>query len=194
MAKPKKLKIREDDGPGVLLRVSEKALRLPFRIDEEDAEAIAAHSWQPHYVAWSDTICYWANSKGEYLGPFVLGLHGVVVKANQAVLHVNGILSDARRSNLRLVGLGTVQQRRSLPKRDGQSASRFIGVSQVMKKGEPTHKWIAKARLSTGALPVYLGCYETETEAALAYDRAVIQVHGDLAKTNLISPKDYSGD
>lgn len=39
---------------------------------------------------------------------------------------------------------------------------------------------------------VFLGEYETEREAALAYDRAALMIHGDNAETNFATRRKVS--
>ena len=57
-------------------------------------------------------------------------------------------------------------------------SSRFRGVSQCRKDGR------FQARIRVGAKVKYLGRFKTETEAALCYDTAAAQLHGDHAHLN----------
>lgn len=155
-----------------------------LRVDPEDAEAVAGHRWHAHELR-SLGLTYWAaqvEGVVTYLGAFILGLHGQGVKKDQAVLYRNGDLSDGRKANLVVIGLGTAMHRRAVPKRGGLSVSGYLGVSQVIKRGEETGRWLAKIR--EGGATIYLGIHRDEVLAALAYDRAARQMHGEQARTN----------
>ena len=58
--------------------------------------------------------------------------------------------------------------------------SKFIGVS--LKKGRARNKW--RATIFFRNKQKYLGCYETEKEAAIAYDKKAVELFGENAKTN----------
>ena len=105
------------------------------------------------------------------------------------VLHRDGDFRNATKANLRVIKRGTSQHRREIPKRGGLSMSQFIGVSQVLRKGEPTGRWIAK--IVEDYETTYLGVRGDEEEAALLYDAAAVQIHGREARTNF--PQEIGG-
>lgn len=155
-----------------------------LQVDAEDQAAVAEHRWHAHRLP-AVGLTYWAAwvaGVETYLGTFVLGLHGQAVQAKQAVLYRNGDLGDGRKANLLVIGLGTAMHRRAVPKRGGLSVSGYLGVSQVIKRGEETGRWLAKIR--EGGATIYLGIHRDEVLAALAYDRAARQMHGEQARTN----------
>ena len=158
-----------------------------LRVDPDDLLAVADRLWYPqedpvHLVWWASKESRGGKDLSVYLGRFVLGLHGIALTEKQAVLHVNGDRGDARLNNLRVLNLGTANHRRTVPKRGGDSESRFIGVSQIVRKGEPTGRWFAK--ISDDWNTIRLGTYDTEEDAALAYDRAAKMMHGEWANLN----------
>jgi len=88
--------------------------------------------------------------------------------------HINGNRSDNRLENLRLVT--HAQNAWNSKPREG-SASQYKGVS-----AEPRGKWRAAIRhLGTRR---YIGVYNTEEEAARAYDAAAIELCGEFAYVN----------
>lgn len=93
--------------------------------------------------------------------------------------HINRNRTDNRKSNLRAV----------TPKQNTQSGgpkvnlknrtSRFKGVCFSKK----TSKW--QAGIKVNGKSIYLGQYDTEIEAALAYDKSAKEHFGEYAFTNV---------
>jgi hypothetical protein len=88
--------------------------------------------------------------------------------------HINGDTLDNQKSNLRIV---TRQQNLQNSKRRSDCKSRYKGVS---KRGA---KFIARIQINPKQR-IFLGYFETEIEAALAYDKAALQYFGEYAKIN----------
>jgi hypothetical protein len=96
--------------------------------------------------------------------------------AGLLVDHRNNNTLDNRRDNLRLA---TPSQNRINSRRDkSKTSSRFIGVSLEKGRG----KWLAY--INYDGKRIHLGRFDSETEAAKAYDAAARKYHGEFARLN----------
>lgn len=91
--------------------------------------------------------------------------------------HINGDTLDNQKHNLRACSR---QQNTCNRKSATGSSSKFIGVSLFRESG----RW--KAQIQKHGKRIYLGLYDTEESAALAYDRAASELHGEFARLNFI--------
>jgi len=114
-------------------------------------------------------------------------MHREILKAPPGLLvdHRNTDSLDNRRSNLRLA---TPSQNSCNSRRDKSNTySRYRGVSFSKRKG----KWFATIRVN--GKKIWLGYFDDELDAALAYDRAAIKYHREFAKLNF-SRDEYTND
>jgi hypothetical protein len=89
--------------------------------------------------------------------------------------HINGVKNDNRWVNLREA---THQQNMFNKSSVTRSSSKYKGV--YLHK--LTNKW--SCRINIGKKQTYIGLFETEEEAALAYNKQAIRHHGEYAKLN----------
>ncbi len=105
-------------------------------------------------------------------------LHREIMNAPAGVLvdHKNNDSLDNRRDNLRLATRrqNTYNRRKTKSK----TTSRFRGVS--FKK--QNSRWVAQIQYKGKG--IWLGYFESEEEAARAYDRAALKYHGEFASLN----------
>ena len=108
----------------------------------------------------------------------ILGLQN---NGKSFVDHINGNGLDNRRKNLRACTYAenSYNQIRKRP----NCSSEYKGVSWSKASG----KW--RAHIVKDYKQLHLGLFETETEAALAYDLAAQQLFGEYACPNFISIK-----
>lgn len=90
--------------------------------------------------------------------------------------HINGVKSDNRIDNLR--SCTKSQNMANVGKRSGTSSS-YKGVSWHKRY----NKWTVAAR-------IHLGNFDSEEDAAKAYDKAVSKIHGEFARLNFPKGKD----
>lgn len=94
--------------------------------------------------------------------------------------HINRDSWDDRWENLRDVTQSVNNQNKGLYK----SGSRFNGVTKERSK--------FLAQITNYGLTVQLGTYNTEEEAARAYDKAAFEAQGEMAYLNF--PEEYNND
>ena len=92
----------------------------------------------------------------------------------ETIDHINGDRKDNRIENLRDVPIG-LNVRNKLAR---GGASKFKGVYIDKRSGK------YGSRIKLNKKTMHLGTYLSEIDAALAYDRAALEFHGDYAKTN----------
>ena len=96
--------------------------------------------------------------------------------------HINGDTLDNQSSNLRICTTSQNGMNRGKPK---NNTSGFKGI--VFDKRKRAKPWIAKIKKDFKS--IYIGTYETALEAALAYDIAAKEIHGEFAQLNFPSLK-----
>lgn len=111
-----------------------------------------------------------------------LYLHRLILKPPNGLFtdHINGDRLDNRRSNLREATFA--QNSRNTPGNPFGRISKYKGVNRV----STTNRW--KATITADGVFHYLGCYETEEEAAAAYDSAASYFFKEYAYTNFPCP------
>lgn len=101
-----------------------------------------------------------------------------ITDPNVYVDHKNGNTLDNRKENLRIAT--PKQNSRNIGKRRGNFTSIYKGVNWNKK----SKRWTA--RISTDSGRKFLGYYATEKDAALAYNKAALEFHGEFARFNSI--------
>lgn len=111
-------------------------------------------------------------------------MHRAIIDAPNGMVvdHINGDSLDNRRSNLRLAT--SQENNRNAKKAAGKMrvmSSQYKGLSRV-KDGLRSKKW--RAMLAIDRKRIHLGHFNTEEEAARAYDAAAKEHFGEFARLN----------
>ena len=138
------------------------------------------------FASWcKSTQSYYAlrtviNSDGNKTN---VAMHRIITDAPRGmqVDHLNHNTLDNRLSNLRLCNRSTNQMNMD-KSRDGSKSSIYKGVSWSSKK----NKWLAQ--IKKNRKNHNLGLYETEAEAAIVYNQKAIELFGEFALLNNVSP------
>lgn len=158
-------------------------------VDREDAELVGQAAWRAVVVQTKEAlatkrrILRYVSARrrdGVYPEfPRYLYLHRLVMGVTDPRIHVDHINHDGldcRKSNLRLV---THQQNHFNRRPNSGSTSKFKGVH--WRKNE--QKWGAVICLNNSR--INLGYFDSEIEAAIAYDNAAEELFGEFAYLNL---------
>lgn len=145
-------------------------------IDKDDLEFVMRHKWHPQIT---NGITY-AYSRPNFSRKETLALHRYIVGCPKGMVvdHKNGDTLDNRRDNLRVCTQkqNTRNRRKIKPTKDG---GRFKGV-RTSRNGK---KWYADI-ISDGKT-YRLGVFNTERDAASAYNAKAKELHGEFAKLNV---------
>lgn len=114
------------------------------------------------------------NPKDIHAGRYLLGLGDAKIDKRIAD-HKNGNALDNRMSNLRIA---TAYQNKVNRRRDTNRVG-YRGVSRVVSRSVLYIGSVCKDRKRYN-----VGCFKTAREAALAYDKKAVELHGEFAVTN----------
>ena len=146
-------------------------------VDDDDYERLNQYKW---YLSQHRYSCHVARSEwdDERKRNVTVYMHQDVIgkKEGFEIDHVNGNGLDNRRSNLRHCSRS--QNQMNCSSRDRKS--KYKGV-YATRHG----RWIAQLCFNRNHF--YVGTYETEEAAAIAYNKIATEKYGEFAKLNSIS-------
>lgn len=147
-------------------------------VDDEDYRIVSNFHWFMNGGYPKRTI-----SKSKTLESMHHLIMGYSLKIGVVIDHINGNKLDNRKCNLRFA---TIQQNswNLSPDTDRcHGASIYKGVQWRKDR----HKWIA--RIGKDGRRYCLGSFNSEEEAALAYNKAALKMFGEFARLNKIDDK-----
>jgi len=149
-------------------------------VDEEDAELVSQFRWRPYKSRYGHDLFYaFTNRRMDTRLTDNMLMHRLVMglsKHDPDVDHVDGDGLNNSKSNLRTCTVSQNQANRHTLRADKSSV--FRGVTW--------HKQISKwqAQVKVNGRSLYLGCFESEVDAAIAYNKAALQHFGEFARLN----------
>jgi len=141
-------------------------------VDDKDFDRVNQFNWNARVTYGLWYACRWlpgGKGKCQYL-------HQFIFPGIDQIDHIDGDGLNNQSSNLRPANDSQNQANRK--KKMAGCVSQFKGVSWRVNRGH----WIASIRLSN--YRQYLGCYESEIDAAHAYDYAAKIYFGEFARLN----------
>lgn len=143
-------------------------------IDECDLGLISGYNWILHTKGYAYAV---KGGRAIMMHRLILG---IVDCHNLVSDHINHDRLDNRRANIRTC-TRSENQRNVRP----TGRSKYLGVTiQDYQKKDGTVTRRIKAMINTGRKVLYLGRFQTEHEAAHAYDLAAKTYHGEFANLN----------
>ncbi len=140
-------------------------------VDDEDYVMLMQYSWNCLKIGYASTsVGGRKNKKMIYMHRLIMG----VTKRSESVDHINKNKLDNRKSNLRICSHKQNCGNSSKPK--GKHTSKYKGVYWDKAR----NKWTARFSRK------FLGRFETELDAALAYNKGAIKIAGKFANINKI--------
>lgn len=146
-------------------------------VDESDAEFVRQWEWLPLVSPRKNKTRITAVLSGSHKGAVSQYMHRVLLGVSDPriqVDHINLDTLDNRRSNLRIV----TNQQNAFNQAPRRGTSRFKGVCWHKSVG----KW--NAQIGHNGRVRSLGVFESEIDAARAYDEAALRLFGEFARTN----------
>lgn len=147
-------------------------------IDDEDFEYIMQWKW----TAYKGRNTYYAkrnmNNKGDNIG---FQMHRSLMRVyDRSILidHIDGNGLNNQKANLRICNYS--QNGANKLKRKGSNGTKFIGIT--FRKD--TKKWAAQ--VMKDYKHISLGCYNSDIDAAIAYNKKAVELHGEFAVLNKI--------
>ena len=149
--------------------------KINFLIDDADYEEVK--NWDMHF----DRYVSISKKDGPFL--FKASLHRYLMKCPKefVVDHINGNKYDNRRINLRVVKHqeNARNRRKSKLIKNKKPSSKYLGVTY----SKSNKKWQASVHR------VYLGKYDTEIDAAIAYDTFIKHSNNEFNNLNFPNGK-----
>ena len=149
------------------------------QVDDEDFKTLNKVKWRA-LKSGKNTYAYRMRYDtkrlyGVLMHRFLMGLTGV--DKDKKVDHIDHNPLNNQKCNLRICTSSQNNRNRTASK---NKTSKYLGVSFRKNDG----RW--QSEITSNYKYKRIGCYKTEQEAALAYNRAAIEIHGEFANLNII--------
>lgn len=145
-------------------------------VDDCDFEALSAFNWSVKSNGYTFYACR-MTKHAEGRGGITVFMHREIMNADyqQQIDHIDGNGLNNTRSNLRACSQSENSMNRK-PRRN--SLSGFKGVTFHSKSG----KWYSS--ITANGKNISIGYFDNPKDAAIAYDKVAINIHGKFARLN----------
>lgn len=150
-------------------------------VDDADYERVNQHKWTYSHMNKNKEYAIRgvgprSNHTTQLMHRFILG----DIPEGMVVDHINGDGLDNRRCNLRIC----TRSQNTINKRKKGTTSKYKGVYWDKNRKK------FRSHIVVEGKTIFLGRYDSELEAAIAYDNASEKYHGEFANNNgLAKPK-----
>lgn len=148
-------------------------------VDDEDFEYLNQWKWRAMKGRTTHYAVRGTNSR-KGVGYKSILMHRVIMKVRDTKIFIdhkdhNGL--NNQKANLRAC---TASQNGANRMPRPNSSSKYLGVLYY----KPRQNWLARIRKDHKT--TFIGYFKNEVEAAIAYNRKAIELHGEFAKLNVI--------
>lgn len=145
-------------------------------VDDSDYELVKRYKWRIQKIKNSEDLAY---ALAFINGKYVL-MHRLLTDAKEGfyVDHVNSNGLDNRRENLRICTCSQNAMNQRKQKRQTSSIYKGVRLHHYSKKWE--------VRIKKDGVRYHLGSFESELDAAMAYNNAAKNLFGEFARLNEI--------
>ncbi len=123
-------------------------------------------------IYWNGSTHYYVKYGNKYIHRLIMGIKDGKILVD----HINGNSLDNRKSNLRLCS-----RQENTRNNKGHGKNKYKGVDRDKRR-----KSLYFACITVRGLKLYLGSFDNEKDAALAYNKAATKYFGEFAKLNVI--------
>lgn len=145
-------------------------------VDDDDFERLSQYKWMAHE---KKTNTYARRNKSVNGKVKTIIMHRFIMGApdDMQIDHIDGNGLNNQKSNLRICTID--ENLRNKGKIEG-TLYKYKGLSWCKTKNR------YKASINFNGKKISLGRFKTQEEAALAYNKAAIELHGEFARLNVI--------
>jgi len=159
-----------------------KKRKYQFQIDEEDLPKIQGYNLNIFLAGRPSGVKRWRVQAVRYLGKKVvesISLSRLIMRLNKedkrVIDHINHDGLDNRKGNLRICSR---QQNNQNSRKGSNNTSGYKGVCKI--------KDSYRAEIGFNNKHIYIGKFRLPEEAALAYNKKAIELHGGFAVLNQV--------
>jgi len=149
-------------------------------VDEDDYEYLSKFRWR-YAAGYAVRFCKESSNRSMSMHREIMGC-----PENLFVDHINGNGLDNRKANLRICSHKQNNRNRAPHKR--KCSSKYKGVCWSKNHG----KWVS--RIIVDNKQIFLGYFDDEVLAAMAYNEAAIKYYGDFARLNEIHERGWEDE